>query len=239
MSADYFVASCHWTGRGENTREFGEKVLLTFDAVSRLTPKCKNWEVADWRREAMVPLDSHRADMTALVEQGVAHDDDGDPAPVYGYSLSGVTDFTDPNEDISIDFRGAQQSRTLTYGSVVFSTRDPATKNYPLMHAILLAFIEIWKPDIGFADAGALVPFRREPRRTLDVAWMTYLPPSFARRAKSLGSVTTELVEGGGLLLIATQEAFDAANPAHLAGAYALRDVVAPLNTSLPPPWNR
>ena len=239
MTSDHFFVSCHWTGRGENTREFGEKVLLTFDALSRLTPKCKNWEVADRRRETMVPLDSHRADMTALVEQGVAHDDDGDPAPVYGYRLSGVTDFTDQNEEISIRFRGAEQSERANRGSVIFSTHDPATMNYPLMRAILLAFTDIWKPDMGFADASTLFPFRREPRRTLDVAWMTYLPPSFARRAKSLGSVTTELVKGGGLLLIATQEAFDAANPAHLAGAYALRDVVAPLNTSLPPPWNR
>jgi hypothetical protein len=59
---------------------------------------------------------------------------------------------------------------------------------------------------------------------------MTYLSAPLAAQITPPPGVICEQIKGGGLLLIATEESFDASNPSHLGAARKIRDALAPLN---------
>jgi Immunity protein 52 len=244
MSNEHFNIFCCWHNKNETTTELGAMALQTFDAVSRIMPGCECWEVLDLKAEAMVPLGTHREDMTALVERGVAHDDFRNPDPYWGYHVSGGTPHENSSEEIKIRIRGAMQSPHRNYGSLGLDTPetgalDPALANYSVIRSVMITFIEIWRPLFGGVRSSALDPFNRLKPGLFDLAWMTYISPPLARHLGPLGDISVELVRGGGLLMTACKETFDVSNQAHMEAAEAIRIAAAPLNRIMGPPWNR
>jgi len=66
------------------------------------------------------------------------------------------------------------------------------------------------------------------------MAWMSYLSARFAPLVVPPRSAIVEHPQGGGLLMIATEERFDVANPAHLGVAREIEAALAPVNAL---PW--
>jgi hypothetical protein len=110
---------------------------------------------------------------------------------------------------------------------------DPAIITYSNFKAAILMLAAIWDVDCAYTYSDDLTELWERPGPVFDLYWMTYLSPQLAARIVPPKSVLTERVPGGGLLLIAAEETFDVANPAHIAASRAIRDALAPLNDLL------
>ena len=67
-----------------------------------------------------------------------------------------------------------------------------------------------------------------------NLAWMTYVSPRFAPLIRPSQGIETQVVAGGGTLMVATRERFEVSNPDHMAAARAIDEAIAPLNAL---PW--
>jgi len=63
-----------------------------------------------------------------------------------------------------------------------------------------------------------------------NLSWMVYLSAPLARRITVPSDVIVEQLADGGLIMIAAEETFDAANPKHLARARSILNALEPLN---------
>ena len=68
----------------------------------------------------------------------------------------------------------------------------------------------------------------------LRLAWISYVSPRFAPLVSPPSTAITEYRPDGGLLMAATDETFQTANPKHLAVAQDILAAVASLNAN---PW--
>ncbi len=70
-----------------------------------------------------------------------------------------------------------------------------------------------------------------EPRKPVYACWMMLIPPDLARRIAPPPGTVTQVRPDGSLFMAATDdEHFDAANPAHRATAFAMKEAIAPIN---------
>lgn len=243
MRATSFHVSCIIDNRPETLPAFGDRVLRTLDAVSRICPFCEKWKVADFSAGRMVALARYRTRMDELARRGVSRDDDGEPDPEYGYKIAASNDPRGSGRSVSMSFSSAGNSPAQPKGHAQWETdylepADPALVTYPVIRAVLQTMIEVCRPDYASAFTNDLAEYRLRPGRPFDMEWLRYLSAPYAARIlPPPPTLLTERDSEGGLLLIAAEETFDVDNVAHMAGALAIREVTAPLNPPLPPPW--
>jgi Immunity protein 52 len=213
--------------RQETPAVIGAKFLDTLDALSRIDPLFANWKVLDLPAMASLPLAVARTRIATVVENNVFRNKREEPVPESGYSAIGVTDNVIPSRTVKLSVRAGAlfaDEMMLEFGRVLSPT-DPQIVEYGMFRGALLATSTIWQPIWGCVSAfrmdywkGPIVPgapvilYNR-----FHIPWIAYISPKLATGfVVPPSDVRTEHTPGGGLLLSATKEHFDATNPEHL-----------------------
>jgi hypothetical protein len=184
------------------------------------------------------------ATLIQLVEAGIHRDDDDVPDPEFGYTVSAFTrSRTDP-DGLSLRVHAGCWIRAAFYTNTVhIETRPLCEENkawltLSVLEAAMLAVATTWDVTWGAvypADLGELwTPAYIKRRPTFQMAWVTYLSPRFAPMVTPPSSAIVEYTPQGGIVMIATEERFDVANPAHVAAARKIEAALAPVNAL---PW--
>jgi Immunity protein 52 len=225
--------------RRETPAVIGQKFLDTLDALSAADPLFTSWKVLDRPAMAALPLATVRPRMAAIVENNVVRDDYGQPEPEFGYLSTCVTNNPIASRIVKLEVdAGAvlrESSVMLVVGDPSFAPTDPAVVSYPRFRQTLVAMTALWQPAWSYACAfrmdywkAPIVPgapvIRYNP---FHIPWIAYLSPTLSRGFVVPSSdVRTEHAPGGGLLLSATEEAFDPTNPEHLRRARLLAETL-------------
>lgn len=98
----------------------------------------------------------------------------------------------------------------------------------------MIAVTEAWEADWGVVETWDYKSKRRDASGQLLRpwgGWITYLSARYASRVALPPAASVERVAGGGLVIIATEEPFTVANPAHVAALDAIQRALAPIQT--------
>jgi hypothetical protein len=251
MEMNQFKVFSSWDPRDETAESLGRRMLLTIDSLSRLGPLFRDWWFLDCSRPTMemnmenyhdylLPLSEVRNRMTEIVEQGVRRGDYREPEPAGGYSIDALNTFDQSYRTVSLSAHGAgvvDPRAGLRYAN--FETAgnqgiDPDIIAYPVFKSILTTIVSAW--DVGYAQAYStdLSKLWHKPHKyDLDLAWMTYLSPQLAKNFVSPRNVNVERTDDDGVLLIAAEETFDAANLKHLEAAQDIVRALRQINTDM------
>jgi hypothetical protein len=222
--------------RQETPAVIGAKLLDSLDALSRIDPLFANWKVLDSLAMASLPLAIARTRISTIVENNIVRDDYDQPEPESGYSLVSLTGNAIPSRIVIFSLGvGAvfDGEMSLRFGDVLQPT-DPLIVTYRLFRETLLATSAIWQPLWAYVSAstndywkGPIVPgapvIRRNP---FLITWIAYLSPAVGRGFVIERELCTESTPDGGLLMSATEERFDLANPEHLRSACILAETM-------------
>jgi hypothetical protein len=238
-----FIINGRLPRRQETPAVTGAKLLDSLDALSRIDPLFNGWKILDPLAMASLPLAIARTRISTIVENNIARDDDDQPEPESGYSLVSLTSNALPSRVVTFRvetgavFNGAM---SLRFGDV-FQPTDPLIVTYRLFRETLLATSAIWQPLWAYVAAstddywkGPIVPGAPVIRRTpFLITWIGYLSPAVTRGFVVEPELRTESTPDGGLLMSATDERFDLANPEHLGRASILAETMI-ARTGLP-----
>jgi hypothetical protein len=222
--------------RGETPAVIGAKFLDSLDALSRIDPLFANWTVLDLPAMASLPLAVARPRIATIVENNVFRNKSEQPEPESGYSAIGVTANTIPSRIVKLSVRAGavfSDEMRLNVGDVLYPT-DPLIVQYGLFREALLATSAIWQPTWAYVSAfrmyywkGPIVPgapvIRYNP---FFIPWIAYLSPAVALGLVIEPELRTESMPDGGLLMSATNERLDPANPEHLRRALILAETM-------------
>jgi hypothetical protein len=238
MNERPFTLTIHYQlPRGQETSAvIGAKLVESFDALSRIDPLFTDCKILDPVAMASLPLATARMRISTIVENNIARDDYDQPEPESGYSLVGLTSNPIPSRIVAL--RGTvgavfDGEMSLRFGDVLQPT-DPLIVTYRLFREALLATSAIWRPLWAYVSAstthywkGPIVPgapvIRRNP---FFITWIAYLSPAVTRGFVVEPDLRTESTPDGGLLMSATEERFDLANPEHLRRACILAETM-------------
>ena len=235
MGSDSFAFTFAWGDRGHSPAQIGEKILRSTEALREIDRLFETWWFTDLVALEHVPLEQARPRMTDLVEQGVVTDDDDEPEPQSGYSSLIVSDTTETATAAHLRIHDGCQNRKTYFGnSGSFSTSfdqrpDPALVNYRVFKSAMMAMVRVWDASSAQAFGGDVGEIRRKANRLFPPAWMTYLAPPLLARVTPPSGVLCEPTPDGGLLMIATEQTFDPANPDHMAASWTISDALVPL----------
>ena len=99
----------------------------------------------------------------------------------------------------------------------------------------MLAVYDVFAPDYVYAAPSDLKDRATVHRENslLPRCWMIKLSPPLAKSVVPPASVISEIGDDGSLFMSATDQTFVTANPAHVAGARAIEDVLDPLEVAV------
>jgi hypothetical protein len=213
----------------------GGKFLDSLDALSRIDPLFADWSVLDRPRWASLPL--ARTRMATIIENNVGRDRDGLPNPELGYSALGETNNAILSRIVTLRVQGGgamMDEVTLRVGDIVYPDDPLIVKYTGLFREAFLAINAIWRPTWATGAASwmdystkPIVPGAPLfPQSFFHIPWIVYLSPSLAARFPLPPEINTERMADGGLLLTATDEAFDPTSPEHLRRALVLAEAM-------------
>lgn len=222
-----FNLSAFWGPRRETPAALAQRWLTTVRQLRALDPALADWYRGVDGRGVPAPLEA------GTVEAAIAAD-----AADTGYRFNVKSDIAGRGPRV-FDFNmnaGDSWFNCVTFGTEFFSEPDPALLRYDLFKPALLAIAEAFAVQRAYAYPRALSELWPPPGAPsgFPIAWISYVG---WRAAPLVTPPPTALVErrpDGGLLMAATVETFDVANPAHMAGARDIERAVAPLNGTQP-----
>ncbi|MDR3460819.1 MAG: Imm52 family immunity protein [Beijerinckiaceae bacterium] len=110
---------------------------------------------------------------------------------------------------------------------------DPRLIAYSTVKKILFAVADAFDPLFSSAYPAALnrdLMIPEGKKRPIFVGWMVLLPRDLAIQVMPPPQTIQQTRADGSLFMAATDETFDASNPAHVAGSKAIQDAIAPVN---------
>jgi hypothetical protein len=212
--------------------------------LSAIHPVFAQWYRQGWtRKKANRPLckmPPELEELTELFEQGRSYTDYGHKLMAdLGYSVSA---WNGAEGSHGMHFRVHAGDYTVlnpfpNYVDLVIPSPKVANAdlvNAATLRAVLLTLVEAWEPSwaniLDWIYRGKA--FGDRPLSPLLGGWMTYLSAPYARKIVPPSSAIAEAVAGGGILMCATNEVFDADNPQHVAAANAIQSCLAPLQSN-------
>lgn len=250
----YFVRG-QWPGPAdEKPAVTGEKFLKTLDSLSAICPifsgwqLLRNWNIAEDERPRRLPLANARNRIVAIVQSGIDHDDFGTPIPIYGYSVVATAGARGPGR-VTFTVRTGAQSFELSFGEHNIAS-DLSIVDYSLFKSALLAVSAMcdaqWSCAQAFRNDVIEVPitfgrgveaFRIDgaiqvlldptfPRSIFHIPWIAYLSAQRAAGVALAPEILTERTVDGGLLMSATTDRLDPANPEHARRARLLAETM-------------
>ena len=181
--------------------------------------------------------------LAKLIHECVARADDGDPTPINGYGFSVATP-TRPDDALIVKVHaGCYAPMTVGFANTANLETKPLNAanarfiTTPIFTSALLAIANAWDATWCAAYPRDIIPLWSKPgpgQPHFRMAWITYLSPRFAPMVTPPRSAIVEYTPEGGLVMTATRDRFDVANPAHLAAAREIEAAMAPVNAL---PW--
>jgi hypothetical protein len=223
---DYSIRSMPGA-QAETSSTLGTRFLNSLDALNRIDPTIfTNWQIMDFLASASIPLAAARPRIGAIVEANITRDDHGKPSPHYGYSCVAFIDNAAKSRNITLRIKAGGKDKghiSLETGSYKVAA-DPSILTYPFFRAALLAINAIWSPPWSCAQAfrlgyyevplvpgASLFPYSR-----FHIPWIAYLSPPLAGSIELPLEILSERTPSGGILMTATENRLDPANPEHL-----------------------
>lgn len=222
-----FCLNAFWHNRPDDLSSIAPGLQQYVERLSSITPALASWRYGEGKRRQCLTQE----DFVRYLQRNVIEHDDGTPDVRNGYHFFARTcDNRDPfkfSGDVGRIYEWPF-ANSLHFRSDSDGPSDPRIVTYPLMKQVVGATVSTWKPDICTVFSTDLLPGLKEGR--WHSAWMTYVPPSEAGGIDLVGVPFSEWTPDGGLLLSATDQTFDAANPDHVAGARRLHEATRHLN---------
>jgi hypothetical protein len=225
----YFITA-EWGPRAETPDELAQRFFRMIDAFKQIDPVLRLW-VYDRRNE----LDTHRDDFANFIAERIARDDFGVITPNAGYWF-GARSPDSQSEDrcFAVNCHAGSSIDRPSENDVVFSESTmfrpaPEMHSYHIFRSALLAIVDSWNPVSVEANCNWLVQ-RKKYDFPFWPAWIRYICPELAQKAKPPASALIERLPDGGLLLFATKETFDVDNPQHVAAAEDIAAALAKLD---------
>jgi hypothetical protein len=108
----------------------------------------------------------------------------------------------------------------------------------PLLKSAMLAIAETFEVTCAAVFPDELMAFWTPrvalPRPTFQLAWVTYISPRFAPLIDPPRGPFVEYTPAGAIVMTATRDRFDVANPLHMAAARRIEAALKPINAL---PW--
>jgi hypothetical protein len=210
----------------------GSKFLATLDALTQIDSNVfPDWEVGDLPAMRGYPLAAARSRIVEIIGHNVSLDDTGRPEPESGYAAVAHT---------TIDARSRRMTVWVDEWDTWLKAGDemvppaPAIVTYPLFRTALLAINAIWQQEWACVQAfrvdydrvplhlgAALFPYSR-----FHIPWIAYLGPSLIKETVPPPDIKMERTPGGGVLMSATEDRLDPANPEHLRAARVIAETM-------------
>jgi hypothetical protein len=243
---EVYSVTSYWGPRPEPPAALATRYLRMIASLSAIDPAFGNWHFFD--DEKATPLQGLRhADVMRMAEDGVWTAEDGTPTPQLGYRMGAGNGRKPARFAVTVSIHAGNREIVPYFINSVLSrliARDDEGAraiDVDLLKAAVLAIVAAWNVTYAaaypvelldlWADAGSQ-PASSIPH--FQMAWITYLSSRFAPLVTPPPSAIASRTPDGGLLMIATEERFDIANPTHMAVARAIEAALAPVNAL---PW--
>lgn len=234
MMKDRFEIFWSWTPRTETPQQIHNRVTNCVATAAKINSAFKDWQVVDFA-DRLQGLFGRAGKQAFGPSMGRAP---SEPAPPKGFMLLAAKDPNAWPDRMGMLCVGGGRMTFPGMCGTTFKTEaaerpDPTIASYQSFKSILLSLAPLW--DTTYAEAYTS-ELRRQLKRgssSLGPSWMTYLAPELAKEISPPPNIGIEHLPDGGILLIATEDVFDAGNPAHLAAAQSIGDALASLAQKL------
>jgi hypothetical protein len=228
----------------------GDRLVGTLDALSASDPSVfADWEITELPTKSSVPLATTRSRIGAMIRKNVVRDQLGEPDPDHGYNAMAFTDVADMSRLIHLWINAGGKYDGLAWlqtGTPRFPV-DLSIVTFPIFKAALLALVANWTLPwtcaYAFRSNYAMMPvhggagYKLESRPMLPqeptfphspfhIPWIGYLSAALSSAVRLSPEIATERTGDGGLLMIATDERLDPANPEHLRRARLIAETL-------------
>jgi len=242
-----------WGPRGEGTDQLAGRLVRALGLLGNIHPVLSDWyflrqksgeRLQDIEVEEIPIGGLDRGRVAGLIAEQI-HRTDGDAVPQNGYFFVVANKPERGPRMVSLMFRcAATFFADFPSNSVRLSTDDSALQDADIFspetfRRAVLAIAAAWEPswcEVGSNETRDLSPSIQETGTPkVRLAWMTYLTPRFARLVTPPKSAIVDRTPEGGLLMIATADRFNVANPQHMKVAREIEAALAPVNAL---PWS-
>jgi hypothetical protein len=241
MGSRYSIVA-YWGPRAQSPETCVTPFLSMLDGLSAIDPVFGKWTfLGPSKGTPLAPLG--RDALIELIADGISREDDGTPYLEGGYMFGASNGLKRTGRGIKVRVNaGSTLSANYLINSAHLMTeplddRNASFINANVFKAALLTLASAWNATWCGASPSGISAFEAQPlppRPRFGLEWMTYISPRFAPMVTPPHSAVVEKVPGGGLLMMATEERFEATNPAHLAIARDIEAALAPINAL---PW--
>jgi Immunity protein 52 len=242
MNKELYDLWAFWGPREEDAAQLAPRLAATLTGWAAAHPVFTRWNrTGNTRAQANTPfcaMPPRLDELTKIVKRGLTHKDEPrEPWPELGYFVWAWNGIDGPRSagfhldaGSYITTRNFPNSLELNLPPGLPETADIV--NSVVLRKVLLSAVSAWEPAWGSIasysyEERTFVPKPRYP--LFRSGWMTYLSAPYAARITPPAMAITERTPDGGLLLLATEEAFTSENPQHVAAADAIQAALEPL----------
>lgn len=232
-----------WGSRPESTAACAAHLARMFTGLAEIHPAFARWNrKANLRAAANKPfcaMPPNVEELTQIFEKGRHFKDDPpDPWPEMGYSVY-AWNGRDDACGISLSVDAGSYGSPVEPNSIFLQLRgaQPGNEgfiNVKVLMRALVAIAEAWDANWGTVETWDYKGKSRDANGQLLRpwgGWLTYLATHYAGRISLPPAARVEPTAGGGLVIVATEEPFTVADPAHIAALDAIQQALAPIQS--------
>jgi hypothetical protein len=234
-----------WGSRPESTAICAARLARMFTDLALIHPLFAHWNrTANSRAAADKPfcgMPPNVEELTRVFEKGRHFKDDPpDPWPEMGYSVhawNGRDDACGVSLDVHAGSYGDGDSIDSNSIFMEFDGAQPDNEDFvnaKVLARALVAVAEAWDANWGVIETWDYKGRKEDANGQLLRpwgGWITYLAARYTGRIARPPAMRAEPTAGGGLAIIAMEEPFTVANPAHVAALDALQQALAPIQS--------
>jgi hypothetical protein len=230
--ATQFYIVGDWPARREEPNAIASRLCRFLDGICNIDATLGSWSIG----RHYAPYQSARHHLTALIGRDVKVDEDGNEDVEAGYAVMARSEH--PAQRYRVLGTAGSAYNLLLSNQIGFDTDsdngvDPAIVTHAVMKAVMTELIACWEPLFCLAGSSAY-DLKRGDIWYERSCWITYVPPQHAGSVDLVGVPFNERTPDSGLLLSATDQPYDAADPAHVEGTRRNVAATRHLNATLP-----
>lgn len=229
----------YWGRRGDDARTCAHRLATMLTGLQTIHLTFERWFhkgyslAQSFRPFCTIPPDLDA--LAAIFEKGRFMTDvrPRRPIPELGYSV-GAWNGRNEEDGVSFHLMVGSTSDHKVFANTINISLEAGSLSVDNFDNVLRAVVLAWDADWAtLSDWNYENPIKDPPegapRPPFNSGWMTYLSARFADKVTPPPGVIVEAVQGGGVILLATKEMFDIANPAHTAVADAIQTALTPI----------
>jgi hypothetical protein len=252
LREDFFI-SAQWFDRREDAHACALRMARMLDELETGHPALAHWYRLHNPGEPCLPLRSAKPgidELTELFEAGISKRDDGPAGDNSGDRILGTGHMLFCHNHLKIprvscnvwagNWRALDRHDGRSNVVLDFGDREPSNEDFltvPVLLRAILAIVRAWAPDSAQVGETAFLQHleERDGRRPYLArsGWISYLSETLFAQITPPPAARIERVPGFGRFLIATDEPFTMANPAHRRAGEAIHDALEPARDAL------